>query len=308
MGRIVKKYTVYAAWDYEKEVEDLNRLSAEGLQLVKGGCFHSQYEEDKSVQYRYQLDYNRKIDNRMRYIESFREQGWEYINSTFNGWHYFRKPYDPSLPESEYEIYTDMPSRGEMAGRWMKLGYVMSAVVLIMFLLTAYQLIRRPEIWRLGLLAEYLVLGIMLVYGIRVMALLVKGEERVRNRKFPFGLIVVFLVLSLSCSFIWMRAKEPMEGTWIGSVSNENEYPEIKFDINLPEFIYLSLENSCDLPVTVSVVDEDGNVMFTKNGEGLRLKQERIFLSPGSYRFDVDYDTENLKDEAADFQMKLKIE
>lgn len=308
MGKIIKKYTAYAAWDYEKEVEDLNQLSAEGMQLIKGGCFCSQYEEDKSVQYRYQLDYNRNIDNRMRYIESFREQGWEYINSTFNGWHYFRKPYNASLPESEYEIYTDLPSRSEMAGRWMKLGYTITALVLLLCLLTIYQLIRRPELYRIGFLVEYLVLGSMLVYGLRGMNLAVQGKERTQNRRFPITLVIILVILSLFWSLLWIHAKDTMEGTWSGSVLNEAEYPGIKFDMKLPEFIYLTLENDCDLPATATITDESGTVIFTKTSNTSGLKKEKIFLSRGSYQLHIDYDTENRSEETTDFQIKVKIE
>lgn len=308
MSKLIRKHTVYAAWDYEKEVADLNQLSTEGLQLVKGGCFSSSYEEDNSVQYRYQLDYNRRIDNRMRYIESFREQGWEYINSTFNGWHYFRKPYDPSLPESEYEIYTDMPSRSEMAGRWMKLGYVMSAFVLLLFLITVYQIIRQPEIWRMGLLLEYAVLGIMLAFGLRGMILVAKGGASVQGRKFPFVIVFVLMIISLLWSFIWMQAKEPCEGAWGGGLLREKDYPVVDFDMKLPEFIYLTVESDCNLPTTASIIDEAGNTIFTRTGGALKLEEERIFLARGSYQLIVEYDTENLKDENTNFQVKLKME
>ena len=99
MGKQYKRsFKVYSAWNYQREIEDLNRASEQGWQLVKGGCFHSVFEKNPNVQYRYQLDY-RRIDNMGRYIETFREQGWEYVNSVFNGWHYFRKLYDPTQPE-----------------------------------------------------------------------------------------------------------------------------------------------------------------------------------------------------------------
>ena len=35
----IRKFKTYAAWEYEKEEQDLNRHSQEGLQLVKGGLF-----------------------------------------------------------------------------------------------------------------------------------------------------------------------------------------------------------------------------------------------------------------------------
>ena len=58
MGKQKISHAAYAAWDYKKEIEDLNKKSQEGWQLVKGGCFKSIYEQNDQVCYRYQLDYN----------------------------------------------------------------------------------------------------------------------------------------------------------------------------------------------------------------------------------------------------------
>ena len=91
MGNLIRSYKMYPVWEYEEEERDLNEASKKGIQLVKGGCFHSVFKKDDSVNYYYQLDYNLGIKDVERYRESFEEQGWEYINSTFNGWHYFRK-------------------------------------------------------------------------------------------------------------------------------------------------------------------------------------------------------------------------
>ena len=85
MGKQKISHAAYAAWDYKKEIEDLNKKSQEGWQLVKGGCFKSIYEQNDQVCYRYQLDYNTDIENKVLYLEMFEDQGWEYINSTFNG-------------------------------------------------------------------------------------------------------------------------------------------------------------------------------------------------------------------------------
>jgi hypothetical protein len=74
MKDYVISYKVYAPWDSEKEVEDLNESSLNGLQLVKGGCFHSKFKRDQSVQYIYQLDYNPRIADKPRYFETIEEQ------------------------------------------------------------------------------------------------------------------------------------------------------------------------------------------------------------------------------------------
>ena len=59
------------------------------------------------------------------------EQGWEYVNTTYNGWNYLRKKYDESLPISEYEIYTDASSYRTMMKRWIRLGRLLQILELI---------------------------------------------------------------------------------------------------------------------------------------------------------------------------------
>ena len=122
-------WRAYTAWDYQKELEDLDRASQEGWQFVRGGCFHNKFVKNPAVRYRYQLDFGR-IEDMGRYIETFREQGWEYVNSTFNGWHYFRKAWDPALPESAYEIYTERGQLPEMKKRWTRFAGIVGMVLL----------------------------------------------------------------------------------------------------------------------------------------------------------------------------------
>ena len=46
-----KSYRVYAAWNYEKEEDFINKNGSNGWQLIRGGCLHSVYEKDKSKKY-----------------------------------------------------------------------------------------------------------------------------------------------------------------------------------------------------------------------------------------------------------------
>ena len=107
----------FLASQYEGEAAYYNEMSEKGWQLIRAGLFSQKFRKDDTVRYRYQLDYRKKPTDFARYLDTFREQGWEYVNSTFNGWHTFRKRYDPELPESEYEIYTDRESVKSMKKR-----------------------------------------------------------------------------------------------------------------------------------------------------------------------------------------------
>ena len=39
--------TFYAAWDYRREIADLNARSQQGWQLLKGGCYFSTFRREK---------------------------------------------------------------------------------------------------------------------------------------------------------------------------------------------------------------------------------------------------------------------
>lgn len=132
------RYRMYFAWNYDKEIEDLNKLSREGWQLTKGGCFYSEFEKNTDEVYRYQIDFNNTRDDKNRYIETFEEQGWEYINSTFNGWHYFKKKYDENLTNEDYQIYVD---KGEMLDRWIRLASVLIVALIVVIAFDVYDYI-----------------------------------------------------------------------------------------------------------------------------------------------------------------------
>ncbi len=128
-------YAAYAAWNVETEELTLNRQSAKGWQLQRGGCFHTVYEADDTARYIHKIDYNpdmtKESEEKSRYIDMYAQQGWEYVNSTYNGWHYFRKLYDETLPIGEYEIYTDTESYSAMMKRWIRLGRIMQVMELL---------------------------------------------------------------------------------------------------------------------------------------------------------------------------------
>ena len=102
----------------EERLRALDQASAEGWQLVKVGSFRIHYKKDPNVRYRYQMDY-RNVDDLDRYLELFREQGWEQVCAVVSG-RYFRKRWDPSLPEEAYEIFTDPESRQQFRSRLSK--------------------------------------------------------------------------------------------------------------------------------------------------------------------------------------------
>lgn len=278
MGKLKVSHKAYAAWDYEKELEELNQKSRDGWQLVKGGCFRSVFEQDDKVVYRYQLDYNTDIENRMRYIETFREQGWEYISSTFNGWHYFRKLYDPELPQEEYEIYTDSSGISEMEQRWLKLSSILLAALIVMGIVMLVMGVRYPEWTRVPMILLYVDFIVYIGIGRRKL----KRKGGYEGKVFSLSAMVYIAVACWIVGIVLSMARPDCRGTFEGQgiVGMEAE----KFKVNYKDNYYLDLKIDSEAPVEFKIVDDGGNVAYSNSEMNVDEENIRIKLSRGEYQ------------------------
>jgi len=196
----VTKHNVYYAWEADREERDLDEASRGGLQLIYGGCFHSRFRRDSGVVYRYRVDYQPKIPDMMDYRAAFEAQGWEYVNSTFNGWHYFRKLFDPALPESEYEIYTDRQSYAEMQNRWIRLIAVMGSLCLVIGAANIWLGLSASSVFNTVVGAVDVLIALCLFPGIFIAKRKRDGQKGpwVLPAKALYPLLLAFLVITLA--------------------------------------------------------------------------------------------------------------
>lgn len=288
MKNIKVECAVYAAWDYELELKHLNEMSEQGWQLIHGGCFHTKYEKDDSVVYRYQLDHNLRIENRMRYKDTFREQGWEYINSTFNGWHYFRKVYDPEKPAEEYEIYSDRPSKEEMAGRLSKVMLVLALMVAVLLIAGIVFMAAKPEMAYLGIIIEMAAVLALTVTGYVRMRRL--GSSEKTGKRFRIEMFIAAAVLGLVWMAIFSSARQEIKM----ESGSENAYARMDFEMRLPDWINLSVECGETTELNVEITDGNEALLSTRvnavpDGEKSELGfgKTDIFLMPGRYTVNV---------------------
>ena len=286
-------YRMYTAWEFEREIQELEAQSKKGWQLVKGGLFCSRFSFDDSVEYRYALDFNGNIADPARYRETFAEQGWEYLSSTLNGWHYFRKAYDPSLPEEEYQIYTDTASREEMANRWRRPAWILGTADLIIGTAILGWNFFRPAVYSICLALEFLLAGLFLVLGTGWI-----GRSGRRTVSRGWILIPVFALGAASLVFGSSRIGFRTQTEYI--VPDEAGAWQCQFDVMLPD-IY-TLDVSVDAPVDVKIVlvkevpgeessaETYGMLPGYYTAEGLRIEQTaHLFLTPGTYSLYTQY-------------------
>ncbi len=290
MGKYKTRVRLYAAWNYQREIDDLNKMSEKGWQLVKGGAFSGRFKRDESVKYRYQLDYQPKIDDRPRYIESFREFGWEYVNSTFNGWHYFRKAYDPSLPEEEYEIFSDRDSLKEMNNRWAKLAIVLTVFSALYFAIELALMTLRPMLPTLLMLVAYAVILTGFIRGI----VLMKNPDRSKNSGFDRVFIILFIVLIFGgiIGGNVLRNMRPndyssMTAEYMEPISAENTDAALLWntaEIKYCDNYYIDVEIKADSFVTINVISEDGEVVYSVSGDNVCEEDVKLRLDKGEYK------------------------
>lgn len=284
-------FNVYSAWNYEQEIEDLNKASEQGWQLVKGGCFHSRFVKNPDIRYRYQLDFG-KIEDMGRYIEIFREQGWEYINSTFNGWHYFRKLYDPELPEEAYEVFTDRESIQEMNERWARIALGVAVALGLFAVIGAIRMIMKPELPRLVQLLTFAAECAFLLRGVSIM----RNPEAGRIRKGDNVLLGLFLAVVLvgNVATIALLDMRPNMATEQNAASLDAPIVDNRwndFDVSYPDNYYLDLDMESSEPMTFQIVSESGEVVYTNTGTDFHEEGIRLRLSPGRYSFSMSADS-----------------
>lgn len=288
MARQTKRsWKVYAAWDYRKEIENLNKASKQGWQLAKGGCFSSRFVKNPDVRYRYQLDFQ-KVSDMGRYIETFREQGWEYVSSTFNGWHFFRKLYDPALPEEAYEIFTDRESLREMHRRWARVALIIGAVIAAFALLWAVRMVQVPKLPTLVQLLLFVFEAVTLLWG----GFLVRKSDAGHRRRSGTPSVAVFLAVvllgtagslvltGLRPHFVTVTAAEsvtePVQNeSWAG------------FQVRYPDWYYLDLDIEAAEPLTFSILDEAGDTVYQVTEAQLHRKAIPLRLSSGEYALTI---------------------
>ena len=121
---IKRKWNIFWAWEHEEEEQWLTDMEADGWHFKKFRLFFYEFEKGEPNSYQYKLELLPHLPSHAesaKYIEFMEDMGVEMVDS-YMRWAYFRKPYDPSLPEDEYEIFTDRSSLQEMNNRWVKLG------------------------------------------------------------------------------------------------------------------------------------------------------------------------------------------
>ena len=289
MARKYKRlFNMYPAWDYRRELEVLNRQSELGWQLVRVGVFVNRFKRNDHIRYRYQIDFSGKVEDLGRYIETFREQGWEYIRTTFNGWSYFRKPWDPSLPEEQYEIFTDQASLQEMTGRWIKLLGILTAIVAVFLAIYTVRLVLMPN---LPALVRFLVLLLetaFLIYGIFCMRKSARKQTFSGARALWIPIFALLIIGTVGATYLethHYRFNSRFVADEMSEISDgmENVFQWGSFDVLYTDNYYMDLNITADSSICFTLVDDSDTVIYTVTDTNVDVSNLKLHLKKGQY-------------------------
>ena len=165
------KYVIWKAyWDYEKEEQWLNEMSAQGMAMTDYSWCRYVFTDAPNDAYIYRielLEYMPTHPESMAYLRFLEESGVEVV-TTYMRWVYLRKP----ASEGAFDLYTDLDSK---IRHYQRINYF----------------------WTVMMIAEFAAAGANLSIGIVNLFL----SERLGN--FSYGnLIIGSCVLALGILFL----------------------------------------------------------------------------------------------------------
>lgn len=290
MRKYKKKYNIYVAWNYEHEEDVINRESERGWQLISGKSFSHKYEYNPDVCYRYQIDYQPNLPHVGRYIQTYHEQGWEFVSKTFNGWYYFRKIYDPELPEDQYHLYTDSHSLQEMTGRWACIATVLSVIYAVLLLAKTLHFIFRPTLATLAQMIFFFAILVLFARGIFIM----RDPHKKKNGRLDYilGFVLMIVLIGGGIGAIVMQSKRAhnscrFDSTYYMAIPNtEKDWVMLNsMDVTYSDNYYLDLEISAENPVCFIIKSSTGETIYLAEGDHFEEKGYKLHLKKGTYGF-----------------------
>ena len=203
----------FTPWCWEAERDEYNNESRRGWHLAKRTLRDMTYEYNPDAEYRYAIDY-RMEHNETLYLELFEDDGWQLVGTVVDGfnarqpgktkmfskrdgcWYIFRKEYDPTRPNADYEIATDEESISEFRRTLTRKYRRLLIPEIILFLW--YLILKASHVW---LPIDYIVLASFglaaLSAGYRLLCLNV-----FRPRK-PIRLLIDFRRIMLTVCIVY---------------------------------------------------------------------------------------------------------
>ncbi|MBA4347585.1 MAG: hypothetical protein C0413_01895 [Clostridiales bacterium] len=177
------KHIVYKTfWDYEKEEQWINKMSAQGMAFTDYSCRRYVFVDAPSNQYIYRIELLEHMPahpESIAYLRFLEENGVEVV-STYMRWVYLRKP----AADGSFDIYTDIDSKIK---HYRRISCFWTVLMIIEFIAAFFNIGIAISSWLvnepLGNFSfSNLIIGcVTLAFGILFLVLCVPIHKRIRK-------------------------------------------------------------------------------------------------------------------------------
>ena len=161
MRRTIHK--LFWVWEFDKEENWLNSMSAKGLQLCSVGFCKYTFDEGIPGEYVYRMEMLNHWPSHaesVQYIRFLEDTGVEHVDSLLR-WVYFRKKAD----ETGFDLYSDIDSRIRHINRILFMAGCLSGVNLFNGMNQAFMWSFQDSSASLTIMCLCLAVGLLLGYG-----------------------------------------------------------------------------------------------------------------------------------------------
>ena len=232
------------------------------------------------------------------------------MNSTFNGWHYFKKIYKEGMSADEIVIYTDRESLYEMQSRWMRL---MKTFAIIFTLMMIVYTIGGIMTHHNPIIIEGLVIGLMgLTMGLGVRSANQKRQGKKESfyikMQWVFPVAVIILVAILIYSFFSPTDVFNENFNYIGMAQDSLPRSSGEIEIKKDGIYYLDLDFKVgNGTMMISMQDEKGQEVYKNVADRCSVNDWKLDLKAGTYKIYYAYSLDDQPASKVDAMAEVKI-
>lgn len=275
-----KKTVFHSFSSSDEELAYLHSMSKDGWQLADVRFWTLRFVRDTDAVYRYAVNVQHELTlgEFREYRAEFEEHGWTYVTRC-GDLYFFRKPYDPLLPEAAYLLKPcDRETQDDRKELISNIAYIALMLAWILYYPCVPVLL--------------ISVGLLLPGVIRFFRQMRLEEDRkpdkgslLRRRVFLAALLLVSFLLFFAYPLIEKGTREVEHPAPAAGVQR------ITFSVKLPDIygIYAETYGSEKPVVLFSITDRDGRPVTSGSLSTAESGQANRFLLPGRYTMTLDW-------------------
>lgn len=177
-----------------------------------------------------------------------------------------------------------------MNGRWAKLATGLSLFMAIYILIELSFYIWQPK---LPTLITILLFGFMLFVFVRAILIMRNPDKKKSNPKDGI-LLTAFLgtiILNAVLSIVGVELRPNHNGTFSAAYSDaipasyEDAVHWNTINVTYPDNYFLDLKVEAETPVTLTILNEEGDAIYTLTETSYEISNKKLYLKKGEYDF-----------------------